>query len=107
MKATRAGKASPRVSPACARAMASLWAYLDGELGRARTRSVADHLRDCSSCASNARQLRSLLEACRAAGCGALPGPVAARARARVTALVGSNDGAARGVRVRPPKRSV
>ena len=65
-----------------------LWAYLAGELPADRRRAVARHMHTCPACLARARRLRAMLEACRSAGCQALPADVRARARARVRQVV-------------------
>ncbi len=80
-------RATPLSAGTCRRGI-DLWAYLDGELTAARARAVAGHVVRCAVCASQARRLRAMLEACRSAGCQQLPRDVRQRARARVRALV-------------------
>ncbi len=87
-KAAKAAKAARAVTPAPCRSRDELWAYLDGELAADRRRAVARHVRLCQPCTAQARRLRAMLEACRSAGCQALPAAVRARARARVRQLV-------------------
>lgn len=77
-------------SAACARMAARLWPYLDGELTPAQGAALCRHLAACPACERAARQLRGLLDACRAAGCGPLPKDVAAGAARRARAVVGT-----------------
>lgn len=84
----KTAKAAKVVTPAPCRSRDDLWAYLDGELAADRRRAVARHVRLCQPCTAQARRLRAMLEACRSAGCQALPADVRARARARVRQLV-------------------
>lgn len=87
-KTAKAAKAAKAVTPAPCRWRDDLWAYLDGELAADQRRAVARHVRLCQPCTTQARRLRAMLEACRSAGCQALPADVRARARAHVRQLV-------------------
>ena len=87
-KTAKTRKTRKTANTAPCRSRDDLWAYLDGELAADRRRAVARHVRLCRPCTTRARRLRAMLEACRSAGCQALPADVRARARARVRQLV-------------------
>lgn len=77
-----------RPSPHCRALLLELSRHLDGELTAARRRAIDRHLADCDCCGTMAARLRRTIAACRASGGVRLPGPIRARARARIRTLM-------------------
>jgi anti-sigma factor RsiW len=74
----------------CRARLASLFAWLDGELSAARCREIERHLTGCACCEALATGLRRAILTCRAAGRERLPAVVRKRARARIARLLRS-----------------
>lgn len=78
-----------RASNAECRAMlASISAYLDGDLDAAECETIERHCRDCSRCDALVKGLREAIGLCRDAGHRPLPESVRRRARASVRRML-------------------
>jgi anti-sigma factor RsiW len=76
------------LSAECRRVLASVSAYLDGELDRTVCESIETHCRHCSRCAAIVAGLRETVGLCRQAGSTPVPEAVRQRARASVRRLL-------------------
>ncbi len=74
----------------CRAMLASISAYLDGELDVVKCQAIEQHCRDCASCATLVDGLRATIGLCREAGSAPLPEPVRERARASIERLLAS-----------------
>jgi anti-sigma factor RsiW len=72
----------------CRRVLASVSAYLDGDLDATTCASIEAHCRGCAGCAHEIAGLRETVGLCRQAGSTAVPDAVRERARARVRRLL-------------------
>ena len=72
----------------CRRLLASVSAYLDGELEAGACESIETHCRDCVGCAEVIAGLRETAGLCRRAGSMPVPEAVRQRALARVRRLL-------------------
>jgi anti-sigma factor RsiW len=72
----------------CRAILASISAYLDGELEATACDAIEQHCEGCASCAALVRGLRETVGLCRAAASIPLPGPVRQRARDSVRELL-------------------
>lgn len=78
-----------RASDAECRAMlATISAYLDGDLGATECTAIERHCRGCEKCAALVEGLRHTIGLCREAGAAPLPEPVRKRARASIRHLM-------------------
>jgi anti-sigma factor RsiW len=78
-----------RASDAECRAMlATISAYLDGDLEVAECTAIERHCRDCPECAALVEGLRNTIGLCREAGAAPLPEAVRQRARAGIRRLL-------------------
>jgi anti-sigma factor RsiW len=75
----------------CRRVLASVSAYLDGDLDATTCESIEAHCGGCAECADVIAGLRQTVGLCQQAGSAAVPEAVRQRARARVRRLL---DGA-------------
>ena len=75
-------------SPECTALMASISAYLDGELDGVECAAIERHCTVCPHCAELVQGLRHTIGLCRDVGAAPLPEPVRARARASVRRLL-------------------
>ena len=75
-------------SAACRRLLASVSAYLDGDLDAGVCQSIETHCRDCAGCAEFIAGLRETAGLCRQAGSVPVPAAVRRRALARVRRLL-------------------
>jgi anti-sigma factor RsiW len=80
---------TPAQSPECAAMLASISAYLDGDLEATECQLIEAHCRECIRCAELVQGLRATIGLCREAGNTPLPEPVRQRARASVQRLLG------------------
>ena len=78
------------VGPECAAALASISAYLDGELDAVACQVIERHCRDCGSCTTLIEGLRETIGLCREAGSLPLPETVRQRAKASIERLLAS-----------------
>ena len=78
----------------CRRLLASVSAYLDGDLDATACESIEAHCRECGKCANVIAGLRETIGLCRQAGARPVPEPVRQRARDRVRRLLDDLDGA-------------
>ena len=72
----------------CRGVLASVSAYLDGDLDAAACESIEAHCRTCAACADVVAGLRETVGLCRRAGSAPVPDDVLGRARARVRRLL-------------------
>jgi anti-sigma factor RsiW len=72
----------------CRRVLASVSAYLDGDLETATCESIETHCRDCAGCAAVVAGLRETVGLCRQVGSRPVPNDVRQRALARVQRLL-------------------
>ena len=72
----------------CRRVLASVSAYLDGELAAAACESIEAHCRGCAGCAQVVAGLRETVGLCRQAGSTPVPEAVRQRARASIRRLL-------------------
>ncbi|MFN8063029.1 MAG: zf-HC2 domain-containing protein [Vicinamibacterales bacterium] len=72
----------------CEALLAELMTYLDGDLSARRCAEIERHLTACQCCGDLAANVRLAIDLCRAERRRRLPADVAARARARVAALL-------------------
>jgi anti-sigma factor RsiW len=75
-------------SPDCTALMASISAYLDGELEAVECAAIERHCAVCPRCAELVQGLRHTIGLCRDVGAAPLPEPVRARARESVRRLL-------------------
>jgi anti-sigma factor RsiW len=75
----------------CRRVLASVSAYLDGDLDATTCESIEAHCEGCAACADVIAGLRRTVGLCQQAGSAPVPEAVRRRARARVRRLL---DGA-------------
>jgi len=80
------------MTEACRRVLASVSAYLDGDLDATMCESIEAHCGACAECADLIAGLRQTVGLCQQAGSAPVPEAVRRRARARVRRLL---DGAA------------
>lgn len=78
----------PSLSPECHRILASVSAYLDGDLGASDCQSIETHCRECVHCADVVAGLRDTVGLCRKAGSAPIPDAVRQRARESVRRLL-------------------
>jgi anti-sigma factor (TIGR02949 family) len=83
----------PRRRRHCLDLLGQLSEYLDGELSPARCRAIERHLDDCPCCGEIADSIRRAVVVCRKAGTTRLPPAVRARARRRISDLLGVPPG--------------
>ena len=76
---------------ACRRILASVSAYLDGDLDEAACTSIEAHCRACDGCAAEIAALQETVGLCRRAGTVPVPEDVRERARARIKRLLESS----------------
>jgi anti-sigma factor RsiW len=79
---------SQDVKTECSAMLASISAYLDGDLDATECRAIERHCRDCSRCAALVEGLRDTIGLCREAGSAPLPESVRQRARASIERLL-------------------
>lgn len=72
----------------CRRVLASVSAYLDGDLDATACESIEEHCRQCASCANVIAGLRETVGLCRQAGSAPVPEAIRQRARERVRRLL-------------------
>jgi anti-sigma factor RsiW len=72
----------------CRQVLASVSAYLDGDLGTTACESIERHGRVCARCAQLIAGLRETVGLCRQAGSRPVPETVRRRARAQVQRLL-------------------
>ena len=72
----------------CRRVLASVSAYLDGDLDSTTCESIETHCRTCTGCAEVIAGLRKTVGLCRQAGSTPVPEAVRRRARASVQRLL-------------------
>jgi anti-sigma factor RsiW len=72
----------------CRRVLASVSAYLDGELDATACESIEAHCRGCAGCAQVVAGLRETVGLCRQAGSTPVPEAVRQRARASIRRLL-------------------
>jgi anti-sigma factor RsiW len=72
----------------CRRVLASVSAYLDGDLDATSCESIEAHCRGCAGCARLIAGLRETVGLCRQAGSTPVPDAVRQRARASVRRLL-------------------
>ena len=75
-------------SAACRQLLASVSAYLDGDLEVGACESIETHCRECADCAEIVAGLRETAGLCRQAGSVPVPEAVRRRALARVRRLL-------------------
>jgi anti-sigma factor RsiW len=76
------------LSAECRRVLASVSAYLDGDLDATTCESIERHCQECASCAAVIAGLRETVGLCRKAGSVPVPDAVRQRARASVRRLL-------------------
>jgi anti-sigma factor RsiW len=76
------------LSVECRRVLASLSAYLDGDLATITCESIETHCRQCARCADMIAGLRETVGLCRKAASASVPEAVRQRARANVRRLL-------------------
>jgi anti-sigma factor RsiW len=81
---------SEDVNTECGAMLASISAYLDGDLDATECQAIERHCRDCSRCAALVEGLRATIGLCREAGSAPLPESVRQRARESVERLLAS-----------------
>lgn len=81
-------------SAACHRLLASVSAYLDGDLEAGVCQSIETHCRECAGCAEIVAGLRETAGLCRQAGSTPIPEAVRRRALARVRRLLDERQNA-------------
>ncbi len=72
----------------CREILASISAYLDGELDRTACVAIDRHCQQCASCGALVESLRATIGLCRQAASEPLPDAVRERVRARVRRLL-------------------
>jgi anti-sigma factor RsiW len=77
-----------RLREECRRVLASVSAYLDGDLDATACESIETHCQDCPGCAHVIAGLRETVGLCRRAGSIPIPEAVRQRARASVKRLL-------------------
>lgn len=77
-----------RLSEECRRVLASVSAYLDGDLDATACESIEAHCQNCPGCAEVIAGLRETVGLCRRAGSIPIPEAVRQRARASVKRLL-------------------
>jgi anti-sigma factor RsiW len=82
------------LGPDCRRVLASVSAYLDGDLDATTCESIAAHCRQCGACRSVIAGLRETVGLCRQAGSVPVPEAIHRRARERVRRLLDTAPGA-------------
>ena len=87
---------SERAPDDCAAILASISAYLDGDLDAAACANIEAHAVTCASCAPTIEGLRRTIGLCHDAGAVPLPDAVRRRARASIQQLLDA-DARARG----------
>jgi anti-sigma factor RsiW len=75
-------------SPDCTALLASISAYLDGELEAVECAAIERHCYGCPRCAALVEGLRHTIGLCRDVGTAPLPEPVRQRARESVRRLL-------------------
>lgn len=83
---------SQKVNAECSAMLASISAYLDGDLDATECQAIERHCRDCSRCAVLVEGLRETIGLCREAGSAPLPESVRQRARESVKRLLASEQ---------------
>jgi anti-sigma factor RsiW len=76
------------LSAECRQVLASVSAYLDGDLDASDCQSIETHCRECAHCADVIAGLRETVGLCRKAGSAPVPEAVRQRARASVRRLL-------------------
>jgi anti-sigma factor RsiW len=79
-------------SPDCAAILASISAYLDGELEVAECAAIERHCAGCPRCGTLVEGLRHTIGLCRDVGTAPLPEPVRERARASMRRLLDADE---------------
>jgi anti-sigma factor RsiW len=82
-------KARPSPSARCRAFLERLSLYIDDDLAGANRRRIEAHLEECPCCHEMADSLRRTVALCHRAGVKRLPPEVRARARARISMLIG------------------
>lgn len=77
--------------PGCKTILASISAYLDGELESAECEAIERHCGECPTCAALVKGLRETVGLCRQAASVPLPAEVRQRARESVRRLLDRN----------------
>lgn len=72
----------------CAAVLATISAYLDGELDAARCDDIEQHCASCPECAEVVRGLRGTIGLCRGVAVAALPDEVRRKAQDSIRALM-------------------
>ena len=80
------------LSAECRRLLASVSAYLDGDLDASSCESIETHCASCAACADLVAGLRETVGLCRQAGSVPVPESVRRRARARVRRLLDADQ---------------
>lgn len=81
---------SEDVNVECGAMLASISAYLDGDLDATECQAIERHCRGCSRCAALVEGLRETIGLCREVGSTPLPESVRQRARASIERLLAS-----------------
>jgi anti-sigma factor RsiW len=81
-----------QLSTECRRVLASVSAYLDGDLDTSGCEWIKRHALQCQRCAEVIAGLRETVGLCREAGTVPIPDAVRQRARARVRRLLGGEQ---------------
>jgi anti-sigma factor RsiW len=81
-----------RLRTECRRLLASVSAYLDGDLDASGCEWIKRHSLECQRCAEVIADLRKTVGLCREAGTVPIPDAVQQRARARVRRLLGGDQ---------------
>jgi anti-sigma factor RsiW len=79
-------------SPDCTALLASISAYLDGELDRVECAAIKRHCTGCPRCAALVEGLRHTIGLCRDVGTAPLPEPVRDRARESIRRLLDAGE---------------
>jgi anti-sigma factor RsiW len=88
-----------RPSSRCRALLLEVSRYLDGDLPRARRRTIERHIKTCGCCGTIAARLRMTVTACRAEGKKRPPRDVMTRAAKRIRMLVARKERRFQGVR--------
>lgn len=81
---------SENANAECGAMLASISAYLDGDLDATECQTIELHCRSCSRCSAVVEGLRQTIGLCREAANSPLPEPVRQRARASIERLLAS-----------------
>ena len=79
-------------SPDCTALLASISAYIDGELDRVECAAIERHCVGCPRCAAFVGGLRHTIGLCRDVGTAPLPEPVRDRARESIRRLLDAGE---------------